>query len=70
MQWEVGVNGTKPGNEMTFESVNAFFGWIGAMVMGWDEFQLVVIDINNDISESLRTLIIHFMNSRAEATFS
>ena len=53
---------------MTLEGVDALLRWVGAMIMGWHDFQFVFVLIQNNILELLGTFIVHFVDSWTEAT--
>ena len=52
---------------MTLEGVNALLRWVGAVVMGWHEFQFVFVFIHNNLLERLGKFIVHFVDSWTEA---
>ena len=48
VQREIWVHGAYARNKMTLEGVNAFFSWVGAVIMGLHKFQFVLVLINNN----------------------
>ena len=54
---------------MTLEGVDAILRWVGAVVMGWHEFQFVFVFIHNNLLERLVTFIVNFVDSWTDAAF-
>ena len=52
---------------MTLKGVNALLCWVGAVVMGWHQFQFVFLFIHNNFLEHLGAFIVYFVDSWTEA---
>ena len=48
---------------MTLESVNALFSWVGAVIMGWNKFQFVLVLMNDNVLQLLGTFIVHLVDN-------
>ena len=65
VQREIWVHSAQNRNKVTLESVNAIFGWVGAVIVGWHKLQSVFVLMNDDVLQFLWTFIIHFVDGRA-----
>ena len=54
---------------MTLEGVNALFSWVGAVIMGWHKFQVVLVLINENVLQFLGTSIFHIVDGWAKSPF-
>ena len=52
---------------MTLEGVNALFSWVGAVIMGWQKFQFVLVLINDNFLQFLGTFIVHLVDGWLES---
>ena len=55
---------------MTLEFVDELLRWVGAVVIGWHEFQFVFVFIHNNFLERLGTFIVHFWTAGRRPRFS
>ena len=51
------------------ESVNALFSWVGAGIMGWNNFQFVLVLINNYVLQFLGAFIVHLVDGWAKSPY-
>ena len=54
---------------MKLEGVNALFSWDGAVIMGWNKSQFVLVLINDNVLYFLGTFIVHLVDGWTESLF-